>query len=217
MFIGHYGVALAAKKVAPQTSLGALFFAAQFIDLLWPFFLLSGIEIVRIDPGNTKFTPLDFVSYPYSHSLAMVIVWGAAVGGGYFALRRSRNGALALGALVLSHWILDLITHRPDLQLAPGSEIRVGFGLWDFVVASVALEFAIFAVGLFLYTRTMKAKDKTGRFALWGLVAFLLITWAGAIFGPPPPSVTMVAFPALLLWLLIPWAIWIDRHRSASV
>jgi len=217
MFIGHYGVALATKKVAPEVSLGILFFAAQFVDLLWPFFLFSGIEIVRIDPGNTKFTPLDFVSYPYSHSLAMVIVWGAVVGGGYFALRRSRKSALVLGALVLSHWILDLITHRPDLQLAPGSETRVGFGLWDFVVVAATLEFAIFAAGLFLYTRTTKTKDKTGRFALWAFVAFLLITWAGVIFGPPPPNVTMVALSALLLWLLIPWAIWIDRHRAAGV
>ena len=128
MFIGHFGVGLAAKPLAPKTSLGTLFLAAQFIDLLWPTLLILGIEQVRIDPGNTAVTPLDFERYPVSHSLLAVIGWAVLIAVAYQLLRRYPRGAIVLGILVVSHWLLDLVVHRPDLPLYPGSA-RFGFGL----------------------------------------------------------------------------------------
>ena len=123
MFIGHFGAGLAAKKLDSSPSLGTLFFASQFIDLLWPFFLLMGLESVKIDPGNTAFTPLDFISYPFTHSLAGVLVWSILFGVVYYWRKKQLKTSLILGGLVLSHWVLDFFTHRPDLLLIPGYEI----------------------------------------------------------------------------------------------
>src|SRR6185436_9757600 len=144
MFIGHYAVALGAKKLVPRASLGTLIAAATFLDLVWPVFLILGIEKVSIAPGITAFTPLDFESYPYSHSLLTAIAWGALFGAVYF-LRAGRNAtaALVMGALVVSHWILDAATHRPDLPLDPWSDIRVGLGLWDSIPATLAVELVV--------------------------------------------------------------------------
>src|SRR5579862_972440 len=120
MFLGHFGVALAAKKAAPKASLGTLFLAAQLADLLWPVFLMLGWEQVRIEPGNTRITPLDFVAYPWSHSLVMQIVWAVLLAFVYFATRRDARTAVIVGACVPTHWLLDWITHRPDMPLVPG-------------------------------------------------------------------------------------------------
>jgi hypothetical protein len=106
MFIGHFAVGLASKRVAPKASLGVLIAAPLLLDLLWPFFLLAGWEKVRIDAGNTAFTPLDFISYPYSHSLAMAIVWAALFGLCYWTVTRYPAGAITIGLGVVSHWVL---------------------------------------------------------------------------------------------------------------
>src|SRR4051794_25825592 len=119
MFLGHFAVGLAAKRATPRISLAMLLVAAQFADVLWPFLIAFGVEHVRIDPGNTRFTPLDFVSYPYSHSLALLAVWALFIGGGYRAVAGGRGTFLTLAALVLSHWVLDYVTHRPDMPLYP--------------------------------------------------------------------------------------------------
>ncbi|HEX9607273.1 MAG TPA: hypothetical protein VF962_08590, partial [Gemmatimonadaceae bacterium] len=135
-------MAFAAKRAAPSTSLGALTFAAQFLDELWPILLLVGVEQVRIVPGLMAANPLDFVYYPYSHSLLMAIVWGILVAGSYFPLRRYGRGAWIMGALVGSHWFLDLPMHRPDLPLWPSaSSPKVGWGLWNSIPATYVIEF----------------------------------------------------------------------------
>ncbi|MCH7767236.1 MAG: hypothetical protein IH916_11820 [Acidobacteria bacterium] len=216
MFIAHYGVALAAKRVAPHTSLGMLFLAAQFIDLLWPVFLLLGFEHVRIDPGNTIITPLDFYDYPITHSLLGVIGWSLALGLFYFAARRYSRGAWVVGAGVLSHWVLDAVVHRPDLPLIPGSKTYIGFGLWNSLAGTVVVELALFGLGLALYLHCTVALDRTGRYGLWSLVALLVALWAANILGPPPPSEKVIAFAGLGLWLFIPWAYWIDRRRQPA-
>ena len=213
MFLGHFGVGLAAKPLAPKASLGTLFLAAQLIDLLWPTLLMLGLERVRIAPGNTLVTPLDFEHYPISHSLAAVLVWALAFGVLYQLMRRYPRGAIVAGALVVSHWLLDLLMHRPDLPLYPGSA-RFGLGLWNSMAATLVLELALFSAGLWLYLRATRALDRTGNWALWALVAFLLLIFAGNLFGPPPERVMDIAIVGHAQWLLIFWGYWIDRHRT---
>lgn len=217
MFLGHFALAFAAKKAAPAISLGMLFVAAQLADLLWPALVLAGVEQVRIAPGITAVTPLDFVRYPYSHSLAALLAWGVVLGFGYRIVRGGGARAWAiLAALVASHWVLDAIVHRPDLPLVPGSGARAGLGLWDSVPASMALELALFAAGIAIYARGTRAADRVGRLAFVGLVAFLLVVYAGSVFGPPPPSPQAVAWTAMSMWLLVAWGHWIDKHRIAA-
>jgi hypothetical protein len=216
MFIGHYAVALAAKKVAPRLSLGTLFLSVQLPDLLWPFFLLFGLEHVRIDPGNTAFTPFDFYDYPWSHSLVGVLVLGLLAGVAYFALRRSLAGAAVVGAGVVSHWVLDAITHRPDLPLYPGGAARVGLGLWNSLLGTVVVELGVFVLAVVLYARLTAARDKVGNLGFLLLVFVLGLIWVGNFTGPPPPSQTAVALATLGLWLFVGWGYWVDSHRQAK-
>ncbi len=215
MFIGHFGVGFGAKRAAPRVSLGTLFLAAQFLDLLWPTLLLLGIERVRIAPGITAATPLDFEYYPFTHSLLFAVIWGLALGAVYQMLRRYPRGAVVAGLLVVSHWVLDLVVHRPDLPLYPGGA-RYGFGLWNSVPWSLAVELAIFALGVWLYARTTSAADGTGRWAFWSLVIFLLVIHMMNVFGPPPPSVTAIAWAGQAQWVIVAWGYWVDRHREAA-
>jgi hypothetical protein len=213
MFIGHYAVGFAAKRLAPRVSLGTLLSAALLLDLVWPILVLCGIERVRIAPGDTVMTPLDFEYYPYSHSLVMAVVWGLVFGLLYFALRRDRAGALVVGLLVPSHWFLDLLVHRPDLPLSFGDSAKLGWGLWNSMAITLLLEYGFFALGILVYLSTTRPLDRIGRWAFWGLVAFLALGFASDVGGPPPPSVSALAWMALALWLLVLWAWWVDRHR----
>jgi len=213
VFVGHFAVAFAAKRAAPTVSLGTWFIACELVDLIWPLFLLLGIETVRIAPGLMAFTPLDFEHYPWTHSLLMCAVWALAVGALYW--RRNRIAAAALGIVVLSHWFLDAIVHRPDLPLAPGSDMKIGFGLWNSVPATLALELALFAIGVGLYARGSQPADRIGRYGLWAIVVFLLLAYAGAAFGPPPPSVAAIAWAGLLGGAITATlAYWVDAHRK---
>ena len=214
MFIGHFGVAFAAKRPAPRISLGTLFLAAQFIDLLWPVLLLLGVERVRIAPGITTVTPLDFEYYPISHSLVAVLGWAVLVGGASFLVRRETRGALIVAALVVSHWFLDLLMHRPDLPLVPGGSTRVGLGAWSSLPLTLLIEVPLFLVGAWLYARATVARDGYGRWGLWSLVAFLLLIHAANLFGGPPPNVEAIAWAGQLQWLLVIWGYWLDRHRA---
>jgi hypothetical protein len=215
MFLGHFGLAFAAKKVAPRVSVGTTILAAEFLDCVWPLFVLAGIERVEIVPGITRMTPLDFVHYPWSHSLAMALVWGALFALAYWLVRRRARDALILGAIVVSHWLLDWVVHRPDLPLYPGEEQRHGLGLWNSVGGSLAVELALFAAGILIYLRCTRALDRVGTYAFWGLVALLVVSYLGATFGPPPPSIHALALTSLAGYLMVAWGWWIDRHRVA--
>ena len=215
MFIGHFGVALAAKRAAPRASLGTLFLAAQLLDLMWPPLLLAGVEHVRIAPGITRVTPLDFYDYPISHSLLMVMVWSLALGAIYFAARKDSRAATVVAVLVLSHWVLDAIVHRPDLPLAPSSDARVGLGLWNSIAGTVLVEGLLFAAGVLMYVRTTSARDAQGRWGLWSLAVFLVVIWLANIFGPAPQNVDQIAYASLAMWLLVAWAWWADAHRKS--
>ena len=224
MFLGHYGLAFGAKRYAPAVSLGWLVFAVQLLDEIWPIFLLLGFEQVRITPGLMAANSLDFVSYPFSHSLVAAIGWGLIVGasyyalkhakGGYFAVERVRSHAVILGLLVVSHWFLDLPMHRPDLPLMPGLSTKVGFGLWNSIPISLAVELILFGTGLVLYLRSTRARDRAGSVGLWAMVAFLLIAYVAGTFAPPPGSERALALGGLMLWLFVPWGAWIDQHRE---
>ena len=214
LFIGHFAVGFAAKAAAPRASLGTLFLAAQFIDLLWPTLLLLGVERVQIAPGITRMTPLNFEHYPVSHSLVTVLGWGVGFALVHQWQRRDWRTATVLGLAVVSHWVLDLIVHRPDLPLWPGSSPMMGLGLWSSVHATLALELTLFALGVWLYLRATRARDAVGKWALWGLVGFLLVVYFASVFGEPPPSVAVIAWVGQTQWLIIAWGYWIDRHRD---
>ena len=217
MFIGHFAVAMAGKRLAPGVSLGMLFLAAQLVDLVWPVFLLLGLERMEIDPGNTAFTPLDFVYYPLTHSLVAGFGWAFALGALWFAFRRDVRGAFVVGVLVLSHWVLDFVTHRPDLPISLDSGPKVGLGLWNSVPATLAVESTLFALGVFLYVRLTRATRRRGLWAFWSLVGFLVLTYVANVVGPPPPDARAVAWVGLATWLLPLWAWWADRNREATV
>jgi membrane-bound metal-dependent hydrolase YbcI (DUF457 family) len=222
MFIGHFAVGFASKRWSPETSLGVLLAAAQGPDLLWPVFLLAGVEEVRIAPGDTAMTPLDFVRYPWSHSLLMVGVWAALAAivarlvPARDALAATRR-ALVVAAGVLSHWVLDAATHRPDLPLLPGGEARVGLGLWRSVPATVAVESLMYAAGVAVYFRATRPIDRVGRWLPAGLAVALAAIYAASVLAPPPPSVAAIAWTSIAGGLLfLAWAAWADRHRATA-
>jgi len=195
MFLGHYGLALAAKRVAPRESLGATVAASQWIDLLWPIFLILGWEEVRIVPGLMPASSLEFVHYPISHSLLAVLGWAILVGGGYFLFTRRALGAWILGALVVSHWLLDLPVHQPDLPLWPGSEVLLGGGLWRSLPLTLIVEFGLFFGGLALYAGKTTPRDRAGRWGLWSMALLLSLFYLSS-FMAPPPTETALAYGA---------------------
>jgi hypothetical protein len=244
MFLGHFAMAFAAKAAAPKTSLGTTLLAAQAADLLWPTLLLLGVERARIQEGITKVIPLDLEYYPFSHSLLAAVLLGALIGGVHLLFgssrvgfgsgesflrkpvacacalgrnnRRDVRGAVVLGLAVLSHWVLDAVSHRPDMPLAPGIDLRVGLGLWNSVEGTVVTELVLFAAGVGLYLWRTTARDGIGRWALWALLAILGGLFAGNIAGVPPPNMDAVAWAGQALWLFVAWAWWIDRHRDVT-
>jgi membrane-bound metal-dependent hydrolase YbcI (DUF457 family) len=217
VFLGHFAVAFAAKKLSPTVSLGTLVLAAQLADLVWPLLVFAGIERFEIVPGATAFTPLFFSHYPYSHSLVALLAWGIALGGTYALVRRARlRAAILLGALVVSHWVLDYVTHAPDMPLTIGGADKVGLGLWNSIPGTLLAEALLLVAGAVVYARATVARDRVGRFAFYGLLAFLIAVYIASFAGPPPPSVAAVAGPALAMWLLVAWGYWIDRHRAPA-
>lgn len=215
MFIGHFGLAFAAKRAAPRTSLGATFVAAQLADLIWPILLLAGVETVSIVPGATNpFLTLEFTNYPWSHSLATGIGAGIVAGALYYVASRYARGAVIVALLVPSHWVLDFITHVRDLPLYPGGSARVGLGLWRNPVATIVFEVLIYALGVAIYARTTRARDRVGSIGLWLLVIVLLALYVVSNASPPPASLSALAWGALIGWPLMLWPWWVDRRRD---
>ncbi len=222
MYIGHYGAGLAGElfsknKNGKRISLGTLLLASQFLDLLFPILVLAGIEKLKIEPGNTVLTPLNLFYYPFSHSFFAALVWAILFGTVYFLIRKNLRGSFLLGILVMSHWFLDFVTHKPDLQIIPWSEFRAGLGLWNHPVAAIILELIIFLVGFYFYIQATKAKNMRGILAAWSLFVFLLLTYSANIFGSAPPSVEIFAYVGIFQIIIIAWAYWIDRNRTQII
>jgi hypothetical protein len=218
LFIGHFAVGFAAKRVLPQASLATLFAAVQLADTLWPLFVATGLKHVRIATGDTPFTPLEFVSYPYSHSLAALVVWGLGFGFIYMMVRQAtRRELLVMTALVVSHWLLDFISHRPDLPLVPGGGSKFGLGLWYSIPATIVVETTMFVTGVVIYARATRARDAIGRWGLVSTVALLAIAYVGNILGGAPPSVEAIWIAGLLgaaLTFALSW--WADSRREPA-
>jgi hypothetical protein len=188
--------------------------APLFLDLIWPVFVLAGIEKVQIEPGNTAFTPLAFVCYPISHSFVTALGWSVFLGLVYFAIKRYMTGAIVASLGVLSHWLLDAILHRPDLPLYPGGEKLIGFGLWNSITGTIIVESLLFIAGVVLYSKATRSKDKIGLFSFWAFVGTLILIYISNILSPPPPSSDAIAYVVLLVWIFPIWASWFDSHRD---
>jgi hypothetical protein len=212
VFVGHFALALAAKRVEPEVSLGWLMAAVSAADLIWPWLLLAGAERVAITPGVTAFTPLTFIAYPWSHSAVMLVLWGLALAGlGRWRGLPARACAL-LAVLVFSHWLLDVATHVPDMPLWPAaSSPKLGLGLWRSIPATLAVEGAMWVAGLAVYLRGRHPIRWSGPLALWSFVAISTLMWAAGPWSPPPPDPRSLAWFALIGWVVLPWTAAADR------
>ncbi len=215
MFLGHFAVGLAAKRATPALSLGLLFAAAQFADLLWPNLVLAGVEKLEIAPGATAVNPLRFVSYPWSHSLVALFAWGVLLAALVALVRRGRRiEAVALVTVVVSHWVLDVASHLPDMPVTLTGDTRLGLGLWRSLPWTLAVELLLFGLGAGIYLRTTRARDRIGSAGLGVLLALLAAAYGASLVGPPPPSPQVVAWSAQAMWLFVLFGWWVDRHRA---
>ena len=215
MFVGHYGVSFAVKSVDKRIPLWLLFIAVQFVDVLWAIFVLTGIEKVRITPGITATNPLDLYYMPYTHSLVAALLWSGAGFIGYKASRRGASyAAFLVAAAVFSHWVLDLIVHRPDLPLYDDT-YKLGFGLWNYPALALALEASLLFGGVLLYLRASKAVSPIGTFGVPVFGILLLIVQGIVFFGAPPPSPSAAALTALLSYVVLAGvAYWLEKKRQ---
>jgi hypothetical protein len=217
VFIGHYALGLAAKRAAPNTSLGTLFAAPALADLLWPVFLLAGWEHVTIAPGPNPFLTLVFDTYPLSHSLLTLAAWGVLWAFVYRWRTGYTRGAVVVALLVVSHWVLDFVVHRSDLPLYPGGP-KFGLGLWNSVAGTILVEGLMLVAGGAVYFTTTRARDAVGRYGLWALLVLIVGSYVGSQVSGPPPGVRALAIGAIVFgWLFVAWAAWADRHRDVVV
>jgi hypothetical protein len=215
MFVGHLAVALGAKRAAPDVNLGWLMAGVTALDLLWPLFVLAGLEHVRIVPGATAFTPLVFDAYPWSHSLVMAVVWGVAFAALAWWRRVTPSLSWLLAALVVSHWVLDFASHAPDMPLWPGNSPRLGLGLWYSLPLTYAVEGTLWIASLALYL-TMRPSPLRRPLAFWSLVAITSLMWVLSPWSPPPPSTDALGWFGLIGWLVPAWAALADGRRQSG-
>lgn len=214
MFIGHFAVGFAAKRITPRTPLALLLTAGFLLDLVFPPLVLLGWEQMRMDPGRSGFLAIELVNMPFSHSLLAAVGWAVLLALPYFAWRRDGRGALVLALLVVSHWVLDMVTHRPDMAVFLSGGPRLGLGLWYSTVGTLVVEGGLFAGSVWLYASATRPTDSTGSIALWSLVGLLSVMYVGLLFGPPPPNTEIMSYLTLSGWLVPFWAQWIERHRA---
>jgi LexA-binding, inner membrane-associated putative hydrolase len=219
MLTGHLAVGFIGKRVESKLSVGTLVLAALLSDLLWCVFLITGVERVQFKPGIVvspairALDALEASEVGYSHSLMMTAIWGVLLALLYYAVRRNPTGAWVLFGAVLSHWVLDVISHPPDMPLLPGGmQRKFGFGLWNSIPATLAIEGALWAAAIFLYLRTARPRARSFFYVFWSAIVLLTIAWIGNIAGPPPANVSTIGFSSLAFFsLTVAWAYWINR------
>ena len=213
MGIGHLAVGFAAKRASPAVPLALLLLAATLLDVLWGAFVLLGIEHARIVPGITAASPLDLYDYPLSHSLIGATLWSVLFAAALLLFGRGRGAILVAAGCVLSHWVLDVVSHRPDMPVGWRGPY-LGLGLWNSVPATILVEEAMLAGGVVLYALTTAPRSRAGTFGLAALAVLLALLGAAGSLGPPPPGITPVAASNVggLLLLLVAHAV--DRART---
>ncbi len=222
MFVGHYSASLVARRVAPELPMWSLLLAAQLVDVAWAAFVLTGIEHLRIVPGHTATNPLDLYHMPYTHSLPAALLWALGAALLTFAWMRRTHGAAAwwpatvIGAVVFSHWLLDLVVHVPDLPLWD-DHAKVGFGLWNHIVAATVLELALLIGAAFWLHADRSAWRRAGGRALGVFVGVLVVFHLVNLFGPSPPSTAAVGAAGLVVYLLVAGiGYWLERRAAAA-
>jgi hypothetical protein len=217
VFIGHFAVGFAAKRIAPKVSLGTLILAAILSDVLWIPFFMFGLEHVTIQPGIMIANSLNLVYIPFSHSLAMDAVWGGLFAGLYFISRKDNRGAWILCAVVVSHWFLDFAAHRPDMPLSPGIDLRFGLGLWNSRAATFLVEGLLWSAAVFLYAAATRPRGRAGVYAFWFMIIVLTALWLVSLRGDPPPSLPALAIVnTVFIAIVLAWAYWMNRSRIAN-
>jgi membrane-bound metal-dependent hydrolase YbcI (DUF457 family) len=213
MFVGHLAVAIAAKRWEPDVNLAWLVAGATALDLIWPIFLLTGLETASIAPGAMAFTPITFDSYPWSHSLVMVFVWGLLLVAIARITKVPSSAWTLLAALVLSHWVLDVVSHAPDMPIWPGDGPEVGLGLWNSIPATFAIEGALWVAGIAVYMNTLARRGQRPGWLFWAFVVVCTVMWMTSPYSAPPPDIKALGWFALIGWIVIPWTALADRMR----
>jgi hypothetical protein len=216
MFAGHYAPAFATKTMKHPPSLGAGFLAVQLVDVLWAVFILIGVEHARVVPGHLAMSSLELYDMPWTHSLVMALAWSALAAIVYRLIdRRAGNAAaLMIGALVFSHWLLDLLVHEPDLALYPGGP-KLGLGWWGSPVLALGAELGLFAIGFAVYIARTKARTTVGRILPWISAGSMLVMLAFDKLGPPPADIRIAAPMAFVAYALFTaLGFWLDRVRA---
>lgn len=215
MFVGHNGPAYVANVAKRSIPLWVVFIAVQLVDVGWAIFVLLGVEKVRIVPGITATNPLDLYYMPYTHSFVGSVIWSIGAALAYYLLR-ARDGRVAaaiVGAAVFSHWVLDLIVHRPDLPMYDDT-LKVGLGLWNYPIPAFLLELALLFGGIYLYLRTTRAVTAAGRYGMVTFGVAMAIIQSIVFFGPPPVSDKAAAITALALYAIFAGVVyWLEKQR----
>ncbi len=219
MFVGHYAAAFAAKAIEPKAPMWTLAAAAQLVDIGWSAFIIAGVERASVDPSLPGST-LVLYDMPWTHSLPAVLAWsiGAALLAKLF-LHLPIWASVIVGFTVFSHWLLDLLVHRPDLELWPGGD-KVGFGLWNYPVPEQAVEMGLVAICGAVWIASRKT---LGRFA-WpaiAFIAFLVALQIVAMLSPQPAGElgpeSGVTILAIYLFVVALAALTDMRGKSAGV
>ena len=217
MLVGHLAVGFAAKRIEPRLSLGTTVLASMLPDLLWSGFMLAGIEHVEFKQAMGAGNYFAASGIAFSHSLLMDSVWAALLALAYFLLRRYPRGAWVLALAVLSHWVLDVIAHRPDMPLAPGVHQLLGLGLWTSIPATLIVEGGMWLAAIIVYVRATRPTNRAGIYVFWLVVALLTLAWYNNIAGPPPPNPSAAGISSLIFFsLIVAWAYWMNRLRTAQ-
>ncbi len=217
MFVGHYAVSLALKKFEKRVSLGILFLAVQFIDILFFPFVLLGIERMHIIENFTQSTHFELEFMPYTHSLVGSLFWaGVAYALFRWLIVKKNSVAVVVALAVFSHWVLDLVVHTPDLPLWSDTSIKLGFGLWNNAIATYVLEAILLVLALSLYLRSTSATSVLGKYGMTVFVVFLLLVNVVNIFGPlQSDSKLVLAISGLTSYFLFAGvAFWLDTKRT---